>query len=174
MTKFAQRFRLDLTDAFSRHFKSPSYFLECVRVRLPDRIATSELSVLSRSKVSSTSISCSFSKVESCCVCRSRHIVVRNKISPNGCLLLLRSVFPSETGSCASFRGFLSPFLRRFPSPPRFLRRRLSSQFLQKLARNADQFIDRLHHMHGNSDRSRLIGDRSRDRPHESTRLHKY
>src|SRR5208337_870995 len=44
-----------------------------------------------------------------------------------------------------------------------FFRRRLASQFLHQLPRSADQLVDGFNHVHGDADRSRLIGDGARD-----------
>ena len=43
------------------------------------------------------------------------------------------------------------------------LRHRLTAQLLQQLARYADQFVDRLDHMHRDADRTRLIRDGARN-----------
>src|SRR5699024_9309960 len=42
--------------------------------------------------------------------------------------------------------------------------KRLSSQLLKELSGYADQLVDRLHHMHRDADRPRLVGDGSCDR----------
>src|SRR6266446_6931337 len=40
---------------------------------------------------------------------------------------------------------------------------RLAAQLLEQPARDAHQLVDRLHHVHGNADRPRLVGDGTRD-----------
>ena len=42
--------------------------------------------------------------------------------------------------------------------------RRLAAQFLHQLTRGADQLVDRLDHVHRNTDGARLVGNRARDR----------
>ncbi len=43
-------------------------------------------------------------------------------------------------------------------------RQRFPAQLLQQNPRRTRQTVDRLHHMHGDSDRARLVCDRARDR----------
>ena len=45
-----------------------------------------------------------------------------------------------------------------------FFRRRLATDFVQHLARRADQLVDGLDHVHRNTDGARLIGNRAGDR----------
>src|SRR5438270_5955515 len=44
-----------------------------------------------------------------------------------------------------------------------FFRRRFAPQFLNKLPRGADQFVDRFDHVHRDADRTRLVGNRARN-----------
>src|SRR3972149_6075164 len=41
--------------------------------------------------------------------------------------------------------------------------RRLAAQLLQQATRYADEPVDRLHHVHGDADRARLVGDGAGD-----------
>ena len=134
----------------------------CVRVRLPDRIATSELSVLSRSMYPALPpVVLSASKAAASAGAGTSS----SGISPAqmAVLLLLRSVFPAipaptrlerlpHLSTEISISAAISSGVGSLPSSCRSWREMRI------------RFIDRLHHMHGNSDRSRLIGDRSRDR----------
>ena len=63
-----------------------------------------------------------------------------------------------------NLQNFPYPFFRHIHFLCNFLRSRFSPQLLQELSAHPNQLIDRLHHMHGDTNRSGLIGNGSCDR----------
>jgi len=61
------------------------------------------------------------------------------------------------------FHHLADLFQRHLQLFGQLFRRRFAADFVQHLPTGADQFVDRFDHMHGNTDRAGLVGDRAGD-----------
>src|SRR5207249_1629139 len=64
----------------------------------------------------------------------------------------------------SNFQNFSHLVDRHFHLGRDLLRGRLAAELLDELAGGPDELVDGLDHVHGDADRARLVGDRSRDR----------
>ena len=163
MTELPERLRLDLADTLTRDIEFLADFLKRACTAVIQTEPQAEDLLLSLRQRSQHLDELLLQKCEGCGIRRDRNVVILNKVSEMAVLLLtdrrlerdrllrdLQDLTDTLYGHIHLFRDFL--------------RGRLAAEFLKELSGHTDQLVDRLDHMDRNTDRPRLIRDRSRDR----------
>src|SRR6266498_3883228 len=163
MPQLRQRLRLDLPDPLTSHPKLPTHLLQRPRVAIRQPKPQLNNLLLPLTQRMQHRIQLLLQQNETRRIYRNDRIRVLNEITK------------MRVGFLADRRLQTHRLLRHLQDlpyllilelhlPPDLLRSRLPTKILQQLPLDTNQLVDRLHHVHRNPDRPRLIRNRPRDR----------
>src|ERR1035437_1883738 len=163
MAQLAQRGRLDLPDALTRHPESPAHLFERALVLIDEAEAQLHDAALARCQRVEDVVHMSVQHGLRRGVCRGCGALVLDEIPEAGIVLLADGRFQRDR------------ILRDLPDLANALRgdaelvgdllvRRLAPQFLEEAPGHADLLVDGVDHVHGHADGPCLVGDSPGDR----------
>src|SRR5713226_3617915 len=162
VAQLAQRLGLDLADALAGDAEALAHLFERPLVAVDEPETQLQHTPLSRRERVEDVFDLRVEHGERGGVRRRDGLAVLHEVAEVGVLLLTDRGF--ERDRVLGDLHDLANFLGRDPHLlADLLVARLAAQLLEQPARDAHQLVDRLHHVHGDADRSRLVGDGARD-----------
>ena len=162
MLQFAQGFRLNLADTFARHAELLADFFQSVVGVHPNAKAHPQNPLFARSERCKHA-GHGFLKVRlDCSIHRDDSVLILDKVTKVRIFLITNRCFKADR-FLGDFHHLADLFKRHREARCHLLRRGLTAFLVQELARGAHQLVDRLDHMHWNTDRASLVSDRTRD-----------
>src|SRR6185312_416564 len=163
MTQFAQCLRLNLTNTLTRDMELLAHFFERAAAPIIQSEAQLQYLALSLRQTIQHILHLLLEQLMACRICRGQGSVIFNEITQVTIILFANWRF--QTHRFLADLDDLAHLLRAdLHLSGNFFGRGFTSKVLQQTAANADQAIDRLHHMYRNTNRARLIGNRTRNR----------
>src|SRR5699024_10177256 len=156
MTEFSQSLRLNLTDTLTGHIELFSYLFQRTGTAIVQSETQAQHLLLSLGQRAKHLLQLFFQHRKRRGICRNRNIVVLDKIAQMAVFLLADRRFQGNrllrdlqdlADTLHGHMHFLSDLFRS----------RFTSKLLQQLTGNADQLVDRLYHMHRNTDGTCLV-----------------
>src|SRR5258706_5189435 len=163
MTQLAQGLRLNLTNALASYMELLAYFLKRTAAPIIQPEAQLQYLALPFCQTVEHIFYLLLEQLMACRICRSQSRVIFNKITQVAVIFLANRRFQTYR-LLADLDDLAYLFRADFHLSGNFLGRGFSPKLLQQTTADADQTIDRLHHMHRNTDGTRLISNGASNR----------
>src|SRR3989442_9496691 len=162
VAQLAQHLRLDLTEPLSRHVELAADLLECAGAAILETEAQLQHAPLAAGEALQHALDLLLEQLVRRRVARRERLVIGDEVAEMAVLFLAdrrleRDRFLRDLHDLADLvRGDEHPL-------GDLLRGRLATELLKEPARDADELVDRLNHVHRDADRPRLVSDGARD-----------
>ena len=160
MAQLAQRLRLNLTDTLTRYAKVLAHFLQGAAATVLQAKAQLKHTFFARGQGLQNLVQLLTQQRKASSISRRRRIMVLNKIAKMRILFLTNRRLQGNR-LLRNLHNLAHSVHRGIHFLSNLLGQRLASQLLQQLAGYANQLINRLHHMHRNTNRAGLVGNRA-------------
>ena len=163
MLQLAERLRLDLANAFARDRKLLADFFQCVVGIHADAKAHTQHALLARRERGENPRG-GFAQIRlDRRIDGQDRVLVLDEIAEMAVFLIANGRLERDR-LLGDFENLADLLKRHGEFFGQLFGRRLAADFMQHLARGANQLVDRLDHVNGDADGARLVGDRARDR----------